>query len=214
MFANFNNCDSSSGSVFVRVHVNIDIDADYLQSNNKTSSNDLSILLPASFLFLKVWFNKSGNIKLRIFVFFIVSLLPFLFKHMQTPDYQEAIRSSRRYEFFTSDFIDTFEDNQSIMTQLTIDHFSISEFKYRNFNSFPQLLLSLSSSISLNPGPVYQDTLQCSNKWNVFNNQDLHFIHLNINSPLSKIEKLRYIARSTNAVVIGICESKLQTLQK
>ena len=37
----------------------------------------------------------------------------------------------------------------------------------------------------------------------------LRFIHLNINSLLSKIEELRYIAKSTNAAVIGICESKL-----
>ena len=37
----------------------------------------------------------------------------------------------------------------------------------------------------------------------------LHFIRLNINSLLSKIEKCRYIAKSTNAAVIGICESKL-----
>ena len=37
----------------------------------------------------------------------------------------------------------------------------------------------------------------------------LHFIHLNINSFLSKIEELHLIAKSTNAAVIGISESKL-----
>ena len=37
----------------------------------------------------------------------------------------------------------------------------------------------------------------------------MHLIHLNINSLLSKIEELRFIAKSTNAVVIGICESKI-----
>ena len=37
----------------------------------------------------------------------------------------------------------------------------------------------------------------------------LHFIHLNIPSLLPKIEELRYIAESTNATAIGICESKL-----
>ena len=47
------------------------------------------------------------------------------------------------------------------------------------------------------------------NEWNVFKNRGLHFIHLNINSLLPKIEELRYIAKSTNAAVIGICESKL-----
>ena len=43
----------------------------------------------------------------------------------------------------------------------------------------------------------------------VFKNRGLHFIHLNINSLLPKIEELRFIAKSTNAAVIGICESKL-----
>ena len=71
------------------------------------------------------------------------------------------------------------------------------------------MLLLLSGGISSNPGPVHQDTLQCSNEWNDFKNRGLHFIHLNINSLLPKIEELRYIAKSTNAAVIGICESKL-----
>ena len=42
-----------------------------------------------------------------------------------------------------------------------------------------------------------------------FKNRGLHFIHLNIISLLYKIEELRYIAKSTNAPVIGICKSKL-----
>ena len=56
---------------------------------------------------------------------------------------------------------------------------------------------------------IHQDALQYLNEWNVFKNRGLHFIHLNINSLLPKIEELRYIAKSTNAAVIGICESKL-----
>ena len=84
-----------------------------------------------------------------------------------------------------------------------------SKLKYQNLNSFSHLLLLLSGNISLNPGPVHQDTLQCSNEWNVFKNRGLHFINLNINSLLYKIEELCYIAKSTNAAVIGICESKL-----
>ena len=71
------------------------------------------------------------------------------------------------------------------------------------------MLLLLSGDISLNLGPVHQDTLQCLNEWNVFKNRGLHFIHLNINSLLPKIDELRYITKSTNAAVIGICESKL-----
>ena len=42
-----------------------------------------------------------------------------------------------------------------------------------------------------------------------FKTSGLHFIHLNINSVLSKIDQLRIIALKTNAAVIGLSESKL-----
>ena len=63
--------------------------------------------------------------------------------------------------------------------------------------------------MSLNRGPVHQGALQSSNEWNVFKNRGFHFLHLNINSLLSKIEELRFIAKSTNAAVTGISKSKL-----
>ena len=194
---------------FFHIHANIDKDVNCLQSNNNTSSKNLWLLFSASFLFLKIWFSKSGNITLRLSLFLIVYLLLFLHKHIKTSYHQETITSCSRYEFFKSDFINTCEDIQSLITQLVINNYSISKLKYENLNSHSHLLLLLSRDTSLNPGPVHQDTLQCSNEWNVFKNRHLHFIHLNINSLLPKIEELRYIAKSTKAAVIGICESKL-----
>ena len=158
------------------------------------------------FFFLKVWFNNRSNIKLRILVILIVSVLLFLYKHIKTPGHHEAIRSCSKHEFFTFDYIDTCEDIQPLKTQLPVSQFSISKLKNKDLNSFSQLLLLLSGDISLTPGPVDQGTLQCSNERNVFKNRGLHFIHLNINSLLSKIEELCFIAKSA---VIGICESKL-----
>ena len=46
-------------------------------------------------------------------------------------------------------------------------------------------------------------------KWLPFKKRGLHFIHLNINSLLSKIDELREIAKASRAAVIGISESKL-----
>ena len=37
----------------------------------------------------------------------------------------------------------------------------------------------------------------------------MHFIHLNINSFLPKIDEIRYIAELKNATVIGLSETKL-----
>ena len=42
-----------------------------------------------------------------------------------------------------------------------------------------------------------------------FNSRGLHFIHLNVNSLLPKIDELRNIAKLSNAAVTGISESKL-----
>ena len=109
----------------------------------------------------------------------------------------------------TFDYIDACENIQSLETQLKINHFSISKLKYKNLNSFSQLLLLLSGDLNLNPGLVHQDTLQCLNEGNTFKSRGFHFIHLNINSLSSKIEELCFIVKSTKAAVIGICESKL-----
>ena len=69
---------------------------------------------------------------------------------MKIPDHHEAIRSCSKYEFSTFDYIATFENIQSLGTQLIINHFSISKVKYKNLNSSSQLLLLLSGDINLN----------------------------------------------------------------
>ena len=181
LFASFNDYDASSGSIsFFHIHTNIGKDVNCLQSNNNASSKNLWLLFSALFLFLKIWFSKSGNITLRLYVFLIVYLLLFLQKHIKNSDHQETIRRCSRYEFFTSDFIDTCEDIQSLITQLTINHYSISKLKYQNLNSFSHLLLLLSGDISLNLGPVRQDTLQYLNEWKVFKNRGLNLFTLTL----------------------------------
>ena len=85
--------------------------------------------------------------------------------------------------------------------------FALSKFKYRNKYSFFKSQLLLSGDISLYPGPFHMIQTSGNNEWNVFKVQGLHFIHININSLLPKIEELRRIACLSNAVVIGISES-------
>ena len=45
--------------------------------------------------------------------------------------------------------------------------------------------------------------------WNMFQKRGMHFIHLNINNLLPKIDEIRYVAKLTNATVIGLSETKL-----
>ena len=79
--------------------------------------------------------------------------------------------------------------------------------KYKHHCLFFKFIILLSGDVNLNPGP--QNNVQQQNAWDNFSKRGLHLIHLNINSLLPKIEELRSIAKSTNAAVIGISESKL-----
>ena len=86
---------------------------------------------------------------------------------------------------------------------------SVSQLMYRNSNSYYRLPLLLSGDINLNPGPLHNLQSLDHDEWNIFKHRGLHFLHLNINSLLLRIDELRHIARLTNAAVIGIFESKL-----
>ena len=133
--------------------------------------------------------------------------MTFLFlKNKNSSDFFNDVRTCTRSEFFASEFMNSCDDFQFLITQMNSAFYSVSKLEYRNLNSYFHLLILLSS---LNPGSNHQHKLQCLNEWNIFKSRSLHSIHLNINSLSPKIEKLRIIAKSTNAVITGISESKL-----
>ena len=82
----------------------------------------------------------------------------------------------------------------------------------KNKNNYLHLkmLLILSGDINLNTGPVNRHQIK-DHKFEEFTRKWLHFIHLNINSLLPKLDELRYIAKNSNAAVIGISETKLDS---
>ena len=63
-------------------------------------------------------------------------------------------------------------------------------------------MLLLSGDRSLNPGPTPNSVSQSF--WKLFENKALRFLHLNINSILSKLDELKMIAGNTKAAIIGI----------
>ena len=69
-----------------------------------------------------------------------------------------------------------------------------SELRYRNNKIYFQLLLLLSGDISLNPGPINGSQQYYNDKLAVFKRGSLHFVHININSLLPKIDKLHLLA--------------------
>ena len=80
--------------------------------------------------------------------------------------------------------------------------------RLKNHSLYLKLILLLPSDVSLNPGPN-RTNHQLTENLKVFKNRGLHFIHLNINSLLSKIDELREIVKASNVTVLGITESKL-----
>ena len=67
----------------------------------------------------------------------------------------------------------------------------------------------LSGDVSLNPGPVQITPNVNTNIWEPLNKKGLHFLHININSLLSKFNELKCIANKSMAAIIEITKSKL-----
>ena len=112
-------------------------------------------------------------------------------------------------EIFTYESIDACNLLHTSHIHNAFVFFALSKFKYRNKDSLFKLLLLLSGDISLNADPSHINQTLDNNEWDVFKARGLHFIHINMNSLLPKIEELRRIACQSNAAVIGISESKL-----
>ena len=69
-------------------------------------------------------------------------------------------------------------------------------------------MLLLSNDISLNPGPV---NVISDDIWAPFNNSGMHFLHLNVNSLLNKIDEVRQIVNASNVSIFGLTETKLDS---
>ena len=110
-FTNFNDYNASWDSIFVLADFNIDNDVDGLEKNNNVSSNDLWLVFYTLLLFF------TSNVKTFVNIYTMFSL----YKQIKTRNH-DGKSTCIRYQFFTSDFIDTCEDIQSLMTQQTIDH--------------------------------------------------------------------------------------------
>ena len=71
-----------------------------------------------------------------------------------------------------------------------------------NWNIFIQTINLKSGSVQISPAANV-------NIWETLNKKGLHFLHININSLLPKIDELKCIANKTKTAIIGIIESKL-----
>ena len=148
---------------------------------------------------------KVGYLAMFLIVIFLLKLQ---IKDGLPPNFTSLQKCSTN-EFFNLEIITSCHYIQHITLHRNLVCLAISNVKYRNYNSFDQFFLLLSGDVSLNPGPVQISPPVNVNIWEPFNRKGLHFLHININSLLPKIDELKCIANKTKAATIGITESKL-----
>ena len=72
------------------------------------------------------------------------------------------------------------------------------------------LLILLAGDVSLNPGPnkYLPDN---DNKFELFHKRGFHFLVINVDSLLLKVNELRDVVGHTKAAILGITESKFDS---
>ena len=127
-------------------------------------------------------------------------------------------RESKKYdlkcfpnsEFFSIEVIKITSDISSAEMHMNYCHFALNNISFKRKKSlkFYQFLILLSGDINLNPGPN-QDLHDTEDKLEPFRKRGLHFLHINVNSLLSKIDELRGVVGHAKPAILGITESKL-----
>ena len=138
-----------------------------------------------------LWFLLWFKIKKRPFLSFVFTIIIVIFisfnLHMTNNRMDEDLHFCSRRDFFTHESINISNDINQAYLRGSLNFFTLSKLKFKNIPSFFKHILLLSGDISLNPGPIQS---QLNNDiWSPFKRRGLHFIHLNINSILPKIDE-------------------------
>ena len=111
-------------------------------------------------------------------------------------------------DFFCIEVLNLMDRICTCETNFDIAIYALLKVKFTNNSNYAffKIILMLAGDVELNPGPSQNSTL-----YNPFKTKGLHFVHLNINSIFQKIDELRAISKNSNATVIGVTESKLDS---
>ena len=150
-----------------------------------------------------------------------------------------TLKSENKEEFLTASTFCTFEIIEKNILQKQLSQDVLSKVHLNKYESHFKSILLLLSDLNLNPGsttPKRNDIkwellpfCKCSfstewmdyqldplsvvsnEAWNIFQKRDMHFIHLNVNSLLPKIDEIRYTAKLTNPSAIGLMKLNFKT---
>ena len=161
-------------------------------------------------LFINFWeivlnIKVFKSIAFSTFFIFLFYLLHGYFIHTNTILYTNFYANVVTKEFLeVLDLCNRLHDSYNHYKDCFI---AISVLKYKNYSKFYLILLILSGDTSSYPVPTQNSVFQSF--WKPFKKKGFHIFHLNINSIVPKLYKLKTIAGNTKAVIIGITESKV-----
>ena len=168
------------------------------------------IILTLSYFFGNTFCkNKIINITRLLLSIFIIFVSVYKFPSNQI---DSELKYCSNFEFCHAESVKR-QDNLGIINRNTnLAFFAISKLRNKpaHFLKFYQTLLILSGYISLNPGTC-QTQLNDDKTWDPLKTKGLHLCHLNVNSLLSKTDKIRDIANRIKPAVLGITESKIDS---
>ena len=172
--------------------------------NYNNGSNFMTIFFILFFSWLKIKNRSSLN-----FIFALIAILFLVFNSpLKITSINKDLYLCSKSDFFTTESVNVCNFISKAYLRNNLNFFTFSKLKYKNNPLFLKHILLLSGDVSLNPGPSQIPQLN-SETWSPFRKRGLHFLHLNINSILPKIDELRNIAKTSKVSVIGISETKL-----
>ena len=189
------------------------IKTEFIQEWRDLSRNSYLIFLTLlGFLFLKLKnIQKKHTIFVISYSIICTVMISFLLGLTCHSNHNKCeLKACTKTNFFTVESINLTNKISICSLKSNMSFLMMSNLKlgYRNQSLLLKFLLLLSGDISLNPGPNRGQTMS-GDDWKLFKKRGLHLLHVNINSLLPKIDEIRYIAKMSNAAVIGLTESKL-----
>ena len=175
-------------------------------NNNNESCNSLCLIL--SITLLLFFFKTRHKPVLNCFCYGMLFIM-FNNVHLNIKYKDTDLHSCSNFEFFTIESINVCSNLTKFHLRNDFKLLTFSKMKYKENAQFLQNILLLSGGISLNPGPNQEHQMNNEEIWSPFKKRGIHFLHVNINSLLPKIDELRHIAKTTNVSIIGISETKL-----
>ena len=187
------------------------ISVSFTPSSSITSYN-LVIFYFIGAILSSIFYKKDNfNITKQLFPFLIYFFLCFSANSLHKSKNCD-LKCCPNNEFFSTELIKITSDINSAEMLMSSRYFALNKLRIKRNECFKfyHLLILLSGDVSLNPGPS-QYLSDNDDKFEPFRKRGLYFLHINVNSFLSKIDELRDVVGHTKPAILGITESKLDS---